>query len=187
MPRLLLFIVLLKLMKSERNSSQKIKRDEKLSLEALVAGLRARIKLGRSLTDRIADFLTASFGTVAFLLLNAIFFFVWITINLGFFGVQPFDPYPFGLLTMIVSLEAIFLAVIVLITQNRQSHLADIRQKMDFEIDVRSEEEVTKILTMLDEIRVHLGVRHKHDKDLERMKQVIDVSTLQKEIEGRGE
>ena len=75
-----------------------------------------------SLLDRIADVIAAFSGSIAFLILNGVWFVVWIGWNvvpMPWF--EPFDPFPFGLLTMIVSLEAIFLSCFVLISQDRQS------------------------------------------------------------------
>src|SRR5262245_29882673 len=112
------------------------RRKEPLTTEHLSAGLKSRIDFARTPAERIADFLTQSFGTVFFLLINLIFFALWLLINSGIVGIPEFDPPPYNLLTMVVSLEAIFLSIIVLMSQNRAGKIADIRQKMDFEIDV---------------------------------------------------
>ncbi len=128
--------------------------------------------------------MTHWFGTVTFLFINFIVFLVWILWNEGALGFEIFDPFPYSLLTMAVSLEAIALSVIVLISQNRQGHIADIREKLDFEIDVRSEEEITKMLIMLDEIQHHLGMRrHLKDADLAEMKARTDIDALKEEAE----
>ena len=127
--------------------------------------------------------MTKEFGTVSFLLVNAIVFLVWIIWNEGAFGLIPFDPFPYSLLTMAVSLEAIALSIIVLISQNRQGHIAEVREKLDFEIDVRAEEEITKILVMLEDIHKHLGIDNGDDGELQAMKRKLDLSRLQKEAE----
>jgi uncharacterized membrane protein len=145
--------------------------------------IRARINVNRSFMDKVADYLTASFGTLSFLLINALFFVAWIVVNLGWTSVPAFDAFPFGLLTMAVSLEAIFLAIIVLISQNRQSRVADIRQQVDLEINVRAEEETTRILNMLDEIHDHLGLAPQDDQELVEMKKNLDVRKLERFIE----
>jgi uncharacterized membrane protein len=72
--------------------------------------LRARALEARTAQERISDAITDFSGRMAFLYVHAVWFAVWIVVNLGFTSFKPFDPYPFGLLTMIVSLEAIFLA-----------------------------------------------------------------------------
>lgn len=146
--------------------------------------LKSRLSFKHSLIGRFADLMTHWFGTVTFLFINFIVFLVWILWNEGLLGYEIFDPFPYSLLTMAVSLEAIALSVIVLISQNRQGHIADIREKLDFEIDVRSEEEITKMLIMLDEIQHHLGMRrHLKDSDLAEMKARTDIDALREEAE----
>jgi uncharacterized membrane protein len=142
----------------------------------------SRLEFESTWSDKLADFLTSSFGTVTFLLLNALFFAGWLLLNTGILPFPPFDPYPFGLLTTIVSLEAIFLSTIVLISQKRQGHIADLRQQMDFEIDVRTEEEISKILDILDQMRGRMGLHHP-DAELEVMKQKPDLEAIRREIE----
>lgn len=157
---------------------------ERLTPDRLALGFRAQLTASTRWTEKIADYITARLGTVAFLILNGIFFLVWMLWNSGFFGYAAFDPFPFGLLTMIVSLEAIFLSVIVLITQNRQGKIADLRQKMDFEIDVRAENEITKILQLLAEMHAHAGLAKK-DKELTEMIQKTDLNKLEADVRSR--
>src|SRR4051794_33138109 len=87
----------------------------------------------KGLQERIADWITAFSGSMAFLYLHVAWFAVWMAINLGWLRVKPFDPFPFGLLTMIVSLEAIFLSTFVLISQNRMQAVADKRADLDLQ------------------------------------------------------
>jgi uncharacterized membrane protein len=90
--------------------------------------------------DRVADRITTFAGSMNFVYIHAAWFAVWIAANVGLFGAAlVFDAFPFGLLTMIVSLEAIFLSTFVMISQNRQAERADIRSDLDFENNVRSE------------------------------------------------
>jgi uncharacterized membrane protein len=90
--------------------------------------------------DRIADVITSFAGSLRFVYLHTIWFGLWIVANLGVvLGLHRFDPYPFGLLTMIVSLEAIFLSTFVMVSQNRQSARADVRSEIDFENNLRAE------------------------------------------------
>ncbi|MCI3270834.1 DUF1003 domain-containing protein [Streptomyces cylindrosporus] len=94
----------------------------------------------RGTQDRIADAITAFAGTMTFVYLHALWFAVWIVCNEGVFGKGAiWDPYPFGLLTMIVSLEAIFLSTFVMVSQNRQAARENVRADLDFETNVRSE------------------------------------------------
>jgi uncharacterized membrane protein len=94
----------------------------------------------RKAQDKAADAITSFAGSMTFIYLHTGWFGIWLFINLGALGVAlKFDKFPFGLLTMIVSLEAIFLSTFVMITQNRQAARADVRSEVDFENNVRSE------------------------------------------------
>jgi uncharacterized membrane protein len=90
--------------------------------------------------DRAADRVTHFAGSLNFVYIHSAWFGIWIAVNVGLFGASAaFDKFPFGLLTMIVSLEAIFLATFVMVSQNRQADRADIRSQLDFENNLRSE------------------------------------------------
>lgn len=146
-------------------------------------GFRAKFKSQRQPIEVLADSLTAYFGSINFIILNVLFFAAWITINLGLFaGLEPFDPYPFTLLTTFVSLEAIFLAIIVLISQNRSEQISDLRQEVDFQINMQAEQEVTKVIQMVNEIHQHLGLSKKNDSELKQMMKQIDTDKLEEEI-----
>ena len=94
----------------------------------------------RRAEDETADRITNFAGSMRFLYLHGAWFAVWIALNIGLAGASmAFDKYPFGLLTMIVSLEAIFLSTFVMISQNRQASRSDIRAELDFETNLRSE------------------------------------------------
>jgi uncharacterized membrane protein len=94
----------------------------------------------RGTQDRIADAITSFAGSMQFIYIHAAWFAVWIAFNEGWFGrALVFDPYPFGLLTMIVSLEAIFLSTFVMVSQNRQAAREKVRADLDFETNIRSE------------------------------------------------
>jgi uncharacterized membrane protein len=157
-------------------------RHAKLTRENLTESFHLNLHVSRDWTDAFADWMTKQFGTVHFLIFNGALFLIWIVINLETFGLHAFDPFPFGLLTLAVSLEAIFLSVVVLISQNRQSRVADIRQQMDFEIDVRAEEEITKMLAILDQLRKAAGIQGS-DPELKRMMKELDLDQMQRDAE----
>lgn len=149
-----------------------------------IVGFRARIKDKKTKMGRFADMLTENFGSTWFLVINIIVFIFWIVWNMGLIpGLVPFDPYPFTFLTMTVSLEAIFLSVIVLMSQNRSSKVADMREEVDFELNLRAEAEITRILNMLDEIHDHLGLSPEDDEELREMKQKTDIKEIKRAIE----
>jgi uncharacterized membrane protein len=90
--------------------------------------------------DRAADEITNFAGSLKFVYLHSVWFGIWIAVNVGVLGASlKFDKFPFGLLTMIVSLEAIFLSTFVMVSQNRQAARADVRSQLDFETNLRSE------------------------------------------------
>ena len=90
--------------------------------------------------DRAADRITAFAGSLNFVYIHSVWFGVWVLLNVGALGASlVFDKFPFGLLTMIVSLEAIFLSTFVMVSQNRQAARADVRSELDFETNLRSE------------------------------------------------
>jgi uncharacterized membrane protein len=108
-------------------------------------------------------------GSGSALIIHAVWFFLWIALNRGLFGMEPFDPFPFSLLTMIVSLEAIFLTLFVLISQNRMSHEADRRAELDLQVNLLAEQEDTMILRILHDISLHLGLKGPASKDLAKL------------------
>lgn len=112
--------------------------------------------------DRVADKITSFAGSLSFVYLHSVWFGIWILINLGLIGASAkFDKFPFGLLTMIVSLEAIFLATFVMVSQNRQAARADVRSQLDFETNLRAE--IWAI-----HIGAKLGIDHDHVEDIVR-------------------
>jgi uncharacterized membrane protein len=131
-----------------------------------VARLERMSQQSRSPVDRWATGITRVAGTGTAILVHIIWFFAWIALNFGGFGIEPFDPYPFSLLTTIVSLEAIFLTLFVLISQNRMSHEADRRAAIDLEINVLAEKENTMTLRILHDISAHLGLKGQARKEL---------------------
>lgn len=113
----------------------------------------------RSLSDRISDTIAAFAGTVLFVLVHLAAFGAWTVVNLGKVpGVPAFDPYPFNLLTMVVSMEAVLLSSFVLIKQNRMSARADRRNHLDLQINLLAEQEITKVIQMLGRIGAHIGL-----------------------------
>jgi uncharacterized membrane protein len=108
-----------------------------------IAENRAQAHEKRDRQTRIADWMTLFSGSMPFVYFHAVWSAVWIAINSGVLGFRAFDPFPFGLLTVIVSLEAIFLSTFVLVSQNRQAALADRRADLDLQINLLAEHEIT--------------------------------------------
>jgi uncharacterized membrane protein len=117
------------------------------------------IRQFRGLEDRISDGITTFAGNMNFVYFHTIWFGAWIAAGLGVFGAdRQFDRYPFGLLTMIVSLEAIFLSTFVMISQNRAAQKSEIRSQLDYETDIQSQREIAIIMRTLARVAEKQGV-----------------------------
>jgi uncharacterized membrane protein len=148
--------------------------------------VRRQAERRRGLQSRIADAITEFSGSMLFIYLHAVWFGLWVLANLGGLGPRlVFDPYPFGLLTMIVSLEAIFLSTFVLLSQNRQAEMADRRADLDLQINLLTEYEVTRILTLVDAIADHFGLEPGADPEIEDLKKDIVPEQVLREIDVR--
>ncbi len=158
--------------------------DKRSSSQNLLYALKSKADAKRSFSEKIADSMTKIFGSIGFLTLNIIVFTGWILINIGWIaGVEIFDPFPFGLLTTAVSLQAIFLAIIVLISQNRAAKVADLREEVDLHVDIISEQEITKILHLVSMLCKKEGIDLEHDKSLKAMLRSIDTDKIETVLE----
>ena len=128
--------------------------------------LRTKASEERNLQGRIADAITSFSGRMIFAYVHILWFGIWILLNTGRFGVRSFDPFPYGLLTMVVSLEAIFLSTFVLISQNRLSEENERRADLDLQIGLLTEHELTRVLQMLDAVQDKLGIVDHKESDL---------------------
>lgn len=128
--------------------------------------LRLKADRERSLQDRIADIITAYSGRMLFVYGHIGWFSLWILLNTGRLGVPPFDPFPYGLLTMVVSLEAIFLSTFVLLSQNRLSNEVEHRANLGLQIGLLTEHELTRVLQMLDAIQGKMGIKNDAGSEL---------------------
>jgi uncharacterized membrane protein len=144
---------------------------------------RARANERRSRAERIADGLTGVMGSVPFLIFHVCLFAVWLSINLRLIpGLSPFDPFPFGLLTMALTLEQSLLTIFIIMSQNRSSEIADLRNEMDLQINIVAEEEISKALRLLHLIGERLDIAEIiNDPDLPLMEQSLDHAEVEKQ------
>ena len=150
----------------------------------ILKSLKAKADARRSTSEILADWTTAKFGSVGFLIINVAVFTVWILINLGKISSLPiFDPYPFNLLTMAVSLEAIILAIFVLISQNRSAKVDDLREETHMQINLIAEKEVTKALHILLMLAEKYGIDLSQDPELQKMLKPISATDLERMLE----
>jgi uncharacterized membrane protein len=139
----------------------------------------------RTMADRISDVIAGFVGSIPFVVLHLIWFGVWVTINVGGFASHwRFDPYPFALLCMLVSLEGVLLSTFVLIKQNRMGKRADQRNHLDLQVNLLAEKEVTKILQMQRLICRRLGIEEADaDAEVAELSHVTAVENLAHEVE----
>ncbi len=154
------------------------------SRRKVIKSFKAKANAKRSPAEKFADWLTSRFGSITFLAVNAIWFVVWISINTGKIPfIQPFDPYPFGFLTMVVSLEAIFLAIIVLISQNREARIGELREEIELQINTIAEGEVTKLINLVVMLLDKQGINIEQDPELKKMLRPIDNAQIERQLE----
>ncbi|MEP7001260.1 MAG: DUF1003 domain-containing protein [bacterium] len=144
--------------------------------------IKAQYASRRSILERVVDWLNDVAGSTAFLVGHAIGFAVWLLWNTGALGLKPIDPYPFGLMTMIVSLEAIFLSIFVLMAQQREALVAELREELGLQVSLRVEQEVTKTLQLVAGLYTRLGHRVSDDPELTRMLQPLDVKAIERDL-----
>ena len=154
------------------------------SRRQVIESFEAKANSSRTVAERIADFMTTKFGSMAFLCANTLLFLFWILINTNQIpAIRQFDPFPFGLLTTMVSLEAIFLSIIVLMSQNRASKIDDIRDEIDLQITTIAEEEITKMMELQVMILKKQGIDISADQELQQMLEPTDTNRIEKELE----
>ena len=130
----------------------------------------------------LADWLTSFASSTGFFVFHVLGFATWILWNTEFSPLPKFDPFPFGLLTMIVSLEAIFLSIFVLMSQGRESKIGELREELTLQVNLRIEEEITKTLHLVAGLYTRLGHTLGNDPDLKEMLQPLDAAKMEKEV-----
>src|SRR6187402_2152621 len=148
---------------SSRVDRERLTSDRSSAVEENVQAIKGwekAILRARSTAEQVSDWIACTAASGPVLILHVLWFGGWITVNAGVIrGVRPFDRFPFPFLTMTVSLEAIFLALFVLASQNRLARQADKRSHLDLQIDLLAEREMTAVLQLLQDIAQHLDVQ----------------------------
>ena len=152
---------------------------------AAIDGYREEAENARTIHERIADVITSVSGSLPFVYFHVVFFAMWIGMNLGVAGLPAFDPYPFGMLTTLVSLEAIFLSTFVLVSQNRQARIDERRTELDLHINLLSEYEITRILILTHELSKRMGVKPAVSEELAELEKDVKPEVLLRELESR--
>ncbi|HEY4493873.1 MAG TPA: DUF1003 domain-containing protein [Candidatus Paceibacterota bacterium] len=150
----------------------------------ILRSIKAKADARRTVAERIADRMTFSSGSMTFLVFNVLLFAFWLTANTNKISFIPaFDPYPFNLLTNVVSLEAIILAIFVLISQNRSLKVDDLREETHLQINLITEKEITKLMKMTAILLEKNGVDISQDPELKKMLQPISEEEIEKKLE----
>jgi uncharacterized membrane protein len=157
-----------------------------------VGELQRRVQQRRTLGERVGGRLVRVLGSMPLVVFNLVLFATWFAVNLGWVpGLRPFDPFPFGILTLLVTAEGVFLAIFVLIASNRLSRESDQRAHLELQVALLAEAEITKILAMLRDLSQRLGHDpHLDDAQLERLTEPTDLpaiaDTLERELDTDG-
>ncbi len=172
-----------------RHSAPVVDRDQVLAdvvhrnIQALLE-VRQTADRAKGLQERVADRITGFTGSMPFVYVHALLFGAWILLNLRILpGIRPWDPFPFVMLAMWASVEAIFLSTFVLISQNRMQAVADRRAELDLQISLLSEHEITRLITMVDALVEHLDVPMPRQGDVEQLKRDVAPERVLEEIE----
>ena len=138
----------------------------------------------RTRTERVSSLITKLVGSMGFLLAQLLLITGWSLVNLHVIpGVKAFDPFPFGVLALVVSSEGVFLTIFVLISQNRMSRQSERRSHLDLQVSMLSEQELTTILQMLQKLCQHVGVDVDASKrEIQSFSETTDVQKLASEL-----
>jgi uncharacterized membrane protein len=166
-----------------RRKSPAITETARKNLES-VAQIEQEFDKQRTTLDRITDAITRFAGSFYFIAAHALLFAVWIVLNsLSALGIQPFDPYPFSFINLILVVEAFFLSTFILMSQNRQTRRADHWAHLHLQIGLLAEQEATKMLQLLQALCDRLGLeKAARDKELNEMIVTTEVSVLAQEL-----
>ncbi|HZK78573.1 MAG TPA: DUF1003 domain-containing protein, partial [Gemmatimonadaceae bacterium] len=129
-----------------------------------------------------ADWLTRVASSTGFFISHVVGFAFWLIWNSNISPFPKFDPFPYGFLTMVVSLEAIFLSIFVLMTQGRESKIGELREELTLQVNLKIEEEVTKTLHLVAGLYTRMGHTISHDPELQEMLQPLDPARMEREV-----
>jgi uncharacterized membrane protein len=144
--------------------------------------IKAQHASNRSPMEVMADRMIGFASSTPFLVIHAFAFIAWIFWNLPISGLPQFDPYPYGMLTMTVSLEAIFLSIFVLMTQSRESKIGELREELTLQVNLRMEEEITKTLHLVAGLYSRLGLQLADDPELKAMLEPLDPKRMETDL-----
>jgi uncharacterized membrane protein len=141
----------------------------------------------RTPTERVSDVITKLVANLGFLVAQLFLISGWSLVNLHAIpGLKAFDPFPFGILALVVSSESVFLTIFVLISQSRMARQSERRSHLDLQVGMLSEQELTTILQMLQKLCQHMGVNVDSSKqEVQSFSTTTDVCKLASELEDK--
>lgn len=172
-----------KLQEAQVHSARATVESARKNIEAIVR-LEQESMLQRTRGERVSDAFTRVIGSMSFVVFHFLLFVSWFAINVGLTPIRPFDPFPFGILTLIVSAEGVILAIFVLVSQNRMSRQANQRAHLNLQINLLAEQETTKLLQKVQSLLDHFGIATTSlDREVEQLSQETHVETLVSELQ----
>lgn len=144
--------------------------------------IKAQHAANRSPMEILADRMIGVASSTPFLVIHAVLFVAWILWNVPGVPFPHFDPYPYGMLTTIVSLEAIFLSIFVLMTQSRESRIGELREELTLQVNLRMEEEITKTLHLVAGLYARLNLALADDPELRAMLEPLDPKKMEQDL-----
>lgn len=141
-----------------------------------IKSFEAKLLKNRTFTQKLADTINSKAGSFTFFIVHVVIFALWMAFD-------KWDPYPFQFLTMVVSLEAIFLSIFVLMSQNRQAQIDSLREEIHLQVNEIAEREITKVLKLVSEIYVKNFPDKPLDPEVKKMLREINTSKIEAEIE----
>lgn len=167
---------------NQEHPSEKPDRRSRVTPSRRLQAAKARFGSQKAWMVELADRVTRLASSRGFLLFHVAWFTLWIIWNTTGASPNPFDPYPFGLLTMIVSLEAIALSIIILMSQGREAAIAEMREEVALEVNLRVEEEVTKALQLIIGLYRRLNFPLAEDPELAVMLHPLDRDEIERDL-----
>lgn len=169
--------------KRKRHKSDEVASIVQQNIKALVEH-RKEHEFRKNLGQKIADQVTRRIGSLVFVLIQLGFIILWILLNVHFVKrILPWDPFPFAELAMLAALESLFLSVFILVSQNRANELAERRADLDLQISLLSEHEITRLITLVDDMARQLNIKSSARDGLEELKRDVSPSKVIHEIE----
>jgi uncharacterized membrane protein len=167
---------------SKQTASAERRMRRSAGINTAFRAIKAEHASNRSAMEVLADRMIGFASSTPFLIVHALVFIAWIVWNIPGIGVSEFDPYPYGMLTTIVSLEAIFLSIFVLMTQSRESRIGELREELTLQVNLRMEEEITKTLHLVAGLYARLGLKMADDPELRAMLEPLDPKRIEADL-----